>query len=69
MTLNFDAAKLKIFGKQRFNIAARCVGLHCHYSLPWGVFDYKNKIIKKLIDSKNKQSMVNIYNLFIDKNL
>jgi hypothetical protein len=54
-----------IFGKKRFSIAARCIGLHCHYSLPWGVFDPINKIIKPLINSKNKQSMVNTYNLFI----
>ena len=57
--------KEHIFGKQRFSIAARCIGLHCHFSLPWGVFDYVNKIIKDLINSKNQQSMVNLYNLFI----
>jgi hypothetical protein len=57
--------KEQIFGKQRFSIAARCIGLHCHFSLPWGVFDYANKIIKNLITSKNQQSMVNLYNLFI----
>jgi len=57
--------KDNIFGKNRFAIAGRCIGLHCHYSLPWGVFDPVNKIIKPLINSKNKQSMVNTYNLFI----
>lgn len=57
--------KEQIFGKQRFSIAARCIGLHCHFSLPWGVFDYANKIIKDLINSKNQQSMINLYNLFI----
>lgn len=55
----------KIFGKQRFLISGRCIGLHIHYSLPWGVFDYIEKIIKPLVISKNKQSMVNIYNLCI----
>jgi len=58
-------AKEQIFGKNRFSIAAKCIGLHCHYSLPWGVFDYTKKIIKNLVNSKNKQSMVNTYNLFI----
>jgi hypothetical protein len=57
--------KEQVFGKQRFSIAARCIGLHFHFSLPWGVFDYANRIIKNLINSKNQQSMVNLYNLFI----
>ncbi|MAE42427.1 hypothetical protein CMO93_01535 [Candidatus Woesearchaeota archaeon] len=57
--------KENIFGKNRFMIAARCIGLHCHYSLPWGVFDPVKKVIKHLVNSKNKQSMVNAYNLFI----
>jgi hypothetical protein len=58
-------AQQKIIGKERFLIAGRCAGLHLHYSLPWGVFDEISKIIKPLINSKNKQSMVNIYNLCI----
>jgi hypothetical protein len=57
--------KQELFGKQRFSTAARCVGLHCHYTLPWGVFDAKVLNIKNLVNSKNKQSLVNIYNLFI----
>jgi len=40
--------KEQIFGKKRFMIAGRCVGFHCHYTLPWGVFDSKEKILKKL---------------------
>ncbi len=58
-------AQQKILGKQRFAIAGRCVGLHIHYSLPWGVFDDIKKIIKPLIRSKNMQTMVDIYNLCI----
>jgi len=54
-----------IFGKRRWRIAGRCVGMHCHYTLPWGVFDSDTKTIKSLTYSKNKQSLVNIYNLFI----
>jgi hypothetical protein len=57
--------KEQIFGKNRFNIAGRCIGFHCHYTLPWGVFDKINLIPKILINSKNKQSMVNSYNLLI----
>lgn len=57
--------KEQIFGKTRFSIAGRCIGLHCHYTLPKGVFDFSTKTIKNLIDSKQKQSMVNVYNLFI----
>lgn len=55
----------KIFGTQRFAINQRCIGLHLHYSLPWGVFDELEKIIKPLIRSKNKEALVNLYNLGI----
>ncbi len=55
----------KILGKQKFLISGRCIGLHIHYSLPWGVFDTINKVIKPLTISKNKQSMINVYNLCI----
>lgn len=58
-------AQQKILGKQRFTIGGRCIGLHIHYSLPWGVFDTLEKIIKPLIRSKNKESLINIYNLCI----
>ena len=54
-----------IFGTQRMHIAARCIGLHCHFCLPWGVFDHANRILKSLVNSKNHQSMINLYNLFI----
>src|SRR3989344_2823410 len=57
--------KEKVLGKKRFEIAARCVGMHCHYSLPKGVFDFSNKILKLLGNSKNKDSLGNMYNLFI----
>lgn len=57
--------KEQIFGKTRFSIAGRCIGLHCHYTLPKGVFDWSTKSLKRLINSKNKQLMMNTYNLFI----
>lgn len=55
----------QIFGKQKFDIAARVVGLHCHFTLPWGVFDSNEKTVKNLIDSKHKESLINIHNLFV----
>lgn len=58
-------AKEHIFGKERWKIAAECVGHHFHYTLPWGVFDGENKALKPLINSKHKQSLVNIYNMAI----
>lgn len=58
-------AQQKLLGKQRFNIGGRVIGLHIHYSLPWGVFNEYLKIIKPLINSKHKESTVNIYNLCI----
>lgn len=57
--------KEKLFGKTRWRIAGRCVGMHAHYALPWGVYDTDTKNIKSLTYSKNKQSLVNIYNMFI----
>jgi hypothetical protein len=55
----------EIFGKQRFSIAGRCVGLHIHYSLPWGVFDEETKSVKQLVNSKNKEGLIGMYNLAI----
>lgn len=57
--------KQRIFGKKRFDIAARCIGMHCHYSLPRGVFDFTNKILKFLPYSRNKNVLEDMYNLFI----
>lgn len=57
--------KQKVLGKQRFMIAGRCVGMHIHYSLPWGVFNNTTKFLKPLINSKNKENLINIYNICI----
>ena len=55
----------KLIGRNLYKAAARCCGLHIHYALPWGVFDYKKQDLKKLINSKHKQSMVNSYNFLL----
>jgi gamma-glutamylcysteine synthetase len=55
----------EIFGKQRFSIAGRCVGLHIHYSLPWGVFNNENRSLKPLTNSQSKENMISMYNLAI----
>lgn len=57
--------KEEIFGKQRWAIAGRCIGLHVHYTLPKGVFDKSDKTLKGIIPPKEKQELVDIYNLFI----
>lgn len=54
-----------IFGKNRFSIAGRCVGFHCHYDLPRGMFDSQLRILRILVHSKVKDSMVNSYNTLI----
>lgn len=59
------SAQEQIFGKQRFGITARVAGLHIHCSLPRGVFDSVEKIIKPLITSLDRQTFINIYNLCI----
>ena len=54
-----------VFGKQRFSIAARCVGMHCHFSLPVGVFDESTRFLSMLPVQKSKSVLENIYNFFI----
>lgn len=55
--------KESIFGKNRWKIAGRCVGFHCHYTLPKGIFDTQLRVLKLFIRSKIKDSLVNSYNL------
>lgn len=56
----------KIFGKKRFSIAMQCVGVHTHFTLPWGVFDSKNKTVKSIpFESKYKEAMINTFNFYI----
>tara|TARA_Y100000310_G_scaffold345846_1_gene471102 strand:- start:199 stop:1530 length:1332 start_codon:yes stop_codon:yes gene_type:complete len=57
--------KQSIFGKNRFLIAGRCAGFHCHYTLPKGIFDEQMRIVKMLVRSKIKDSLVNSYNFLI----
>ena len=55
----------KVFGKNIYKTISRCCGTHIHYSLPWGVFDFDKLKLKKLINSKNKQSLINSYNFML----
>lgn len=52
----------ELFGPNIYKLIAQCSGFHVHYSLPWGSFDCKKLKLKKLINSKHKQSLVNSYN-------
>ncbi len=54
-----------LIGKKRFSKAGSACGFHLHSELPWGVFDKKKLRLKKLINSKNKESLVNAYNFLI----
>jgi len=54
-----------LFGKKRYRMAGSCTGFHFHHALPWGVFSQKKLALKKLINSKNKQSLVNAYNFLV----
>ncbi len=58
-------AQEKVFGKTRFQIAGRVAGYHCHYALPWGVFDAKSLTLKGLSDSRNQENLVNAFNFLI----
>lgn len=57
--------KKYIFGYNKFKIAGRCTGFHCHYTLPKGIFDTQLRVIKVITRSKIKDSLVNSYNLLI----
>ena len=57
--------KETLIGKKRFTKAGTACGFHLHSELPWGVFDKKKLKLKKLINSKNKESLVNAYNFLI----
>lgn len=57
--------KESIFGKNRWKIGGRCIGFHCHYDLPKGIFDFQMRVLKMFVKSKIKDSLVNSYNLLI----
>ncbi len=57
--------KSEIFGANRFLIAGRVAGFHCHYTLPKGVYDFDLKILKMLINSAAQEGMIGSYNLMI----
>ena len=57
--------KEKIFGKERFKIAGRCVGFHFHYTLPKGIFDNISKKIKIMVKSNINKNMIDSYNMMI----
>ncbi len=54
-----------LLGKRRFLKSGTVCGFHLHSELPWGVFDRQKLRLKKLINSKNKESLVNAYNFLI----
>jgi len=54
-----------IFNKKDIFAWGHCAGFHYHYTLPWGVFDSKKKFLKKLVNSKTKQSLLDSHNLLV----
>ncbi len=56
--------KREIFG-ERFPIAGRCIGFHCHYTLPRGMLDYLSRRLKIFVKSKISQSLIGSYNMII----
>ncbi|MCK4589659.1 MAG: hypothetical protein KAT77_04390 [Nanoarchaeota archaeon] len=59
------ALKKKVLGKERFQLAGKSIAFHCHYTLPRGVFDKKNKSLKPLLSPKIKQTLIDSYNMGI----
>ncbi len=62
--LQYDIKK-KIFGYPKIENAARATGFHHHYSLPKGVFDAREKLLKLMRKSKLERSMMASYNFEI----
>ncbi|MFA7286838.1 MAG: glutamate-cysteine ligase family protein [Patescibacteria group bacterium] len=58
-------AQEEIFGKQRFAIAGRCAGMHCHFTLPRGVYSKTAKNLVYRFFSNQQTNLVNVHNLFI----
>ena len=52
----------KILSEEKWRYAGLCVGVHQHYALPRGIFDKKNKMIKKMNNSKINKTLVDSYN-------
>lgn len=59
------AVKSRILGAQRFKIAGRCAGFHCHYTLPRGMFDAISKRLNMFVKSRVSGSFVGSYNMMI----
>ncbi|HIH43458.1 TPA: hypothetical protein HA246_07510 [Candidatus Woesearchaeota archaeon] len=60
------AIQEKIIGRERYLANAPSVyGFHFHYTMPRGVFDYKNLFLRDLVRSKIKHSFIESYNMLI----
>ncbi|MBI4438732.1 hypothetical protein HY640_02265 [Candidatus Woesearchaeota archaeon] len=57
--------KQKIFGKERFQIAGRVTGFHCHYSLPQAIFNQDLRILRMLYGHSANDLLLNSYNFLI----
>lgn len=57
--------KERIFGREAWKIAGRCVGFHCHYTLTKGLFDSFAKNIKLLTKGERNRSLVDSYNMLV----
>ena len=58
-------AKQQILGEKRWPKAGKCVGFHCHFSLPKKSFNPLIKFFYPDIISKQKNKVLNLYNLCI----
>ncbi|MBU0980821.1 MAG: hypothetical protein KJ709_08510 [Nanoarchaeota archaeon] len=57
--------KQKIFGKQRWPIAARVMGFHSHFELPFNLPLIKNIGVLQFLDLKHESDIINGFNMFI----
>ena len=56
----------KVIGEKEYRFkTGHVMGFHFHYCLPWGVFNRNTKSLRFLFRSKNKEHLLNLYNMII----
>lgn len=55
--------KSRILGEKQFQYAGKCIGFHCHYSLPRNVFNPKTNYFYPDLEQRKKDKITNLFNL------
>lgn len=55
----------ELLGKNRFLVAGRCTGFHCHYELPFTLPLVKNISLLQFLDLPHENALVNGFNMMV----